>query len=1019
MRQAVLILFLMSIVNCVFAQDNFPVNGVVDNRANRYAFTNATIFVDYQTKVENATLLIANGKVVEVGTNVTVPNGYTTMDMEGKFIYPSFIDLHTSYGMPEVKRPGFNWGAAEKISPQKDGAYNANDAIKADFEAAKAFTVDSKTAKSMREAGFGTVLTFREDGLARGTGAVVALADDVENMVVLKDKASAHYSFSKGSSEQNYPISYMGFVAVLRQTHFDAEWYKSAKNDQFFDNTLEAYNASANLPQIFDAGNWQDVLRANKLGDELGKQYIIRAKEDVYKRIDAIKAMNTSLIVSVNFPKAYKVEDPFDAKNVSLAQMKHWELAPTNLAKLAEAGIEFTITSDGLKSKSSFLENVRKSVESGLSKEAALKALTATPAKLMGISGKVGAIKKGMLANFIVSSDEIFDSKVKIHHNWVQGKPYIIKAIDDSQYNGVYTLKIGDDTYNLEVSGKAGAPSFKIVVNDSTSIKVKGAIKDGLVTLGFKTDKKAEASLRLSGWFNGAKEMKDYAFKGKAALLDGSMVDWSATYQKALEEKKKEDEKKMGGDKGKGKKEEMEKDEPTVGDVIYPFTAFGTTELPKQEDFIIKNATVWTNEKEGILENADVIVKGGKISKVGKNLSGNGLKEIDGTGKHVTAGIVDEHSHIALRSVNDVDVVSAQVRMEDVVDSDDIDIYRQLAGGVTAAQLLHGSANPVGGQSALVKLRWGKAPSEMLIKNADAYIKFALGENVKRSRSNNSIRYPQTRMGVEQIYVDYFMRAKEYDAKWKAYNKLSAKEKANIATPRRDLQLEAMAQIINKERFITCHSYVQSEINMLMKVAESFSFNVNTFTHILEGYKVADKMKEHGVGASTFSDWWAYKYEVKDAIPFNPTLMHNEGVVVAINSDDAEMGRRLNQEAAKSVKYGGMSEEDALKMVTLNPAKLLHLDKQMGSIKAGKDADIVLWSAHPLSIYAKPEKTFVDGIAYFDLDRDKELREYIKKERARLVKKMLGDKGGKGGGKWQMPKPKFKKRFHCDDLENR
>lgn len=1008
MRQVLLFLFLLTFGFTALAQENFPVNGISDSRSNSYAFTNATIYVDYQTKIENATLLIKNGKVVSAGTNVTIPKGYTTLDLKGKFIYPSFIDLNSDYGMPEVKSSGFNWGASEKIPPQTKGAYNANDAIKADFNASEAFTTNKKAAKSMRKLGFGTVLSHRADGLARGTGMAVTLADDVENNVILKGKASAHYSFTKGSSTQDYPTSYMGFVAVLRQTHYDAEWYKLAKNENFFDNTLEAYNANANLPQVFTAGDWQGVLRAHKIAQEVGKQYIYFASSDVYQRLNEIKAVNSSLILPINYPKAYKVEDPFDARNVTLEQMKHWELAPTNLARVAEAGIDFTITTSGLKSKAAFWPNLRKSIKHGLSEVAALKALTATPAKLINLSDKVGDLKKGKLANFIITSGNIFDSKTTIHHNWIQGKPYMIKDIDDSQYNGIYTLKFADKSYNLEISGKVGAPSFKIVVNDSTTIKVKGKVNDGLISMSFKENKEDDGDLRFSGWFNGATEMKDYAFKGQVALLDGSMADWSADFSKALETK---EDKKEGDDN-------KEEEKPEVGDLIFPFISYGSTALPQQEDFIIQNATVWTNEKDGVIQNADVIVKGGKISKVGKNLSTTGLKVIDGTGKHLTAGIIDEHSHIALRSVNDVDVVSAQVRMEDVVDSEDIDIYRQLAGGVTSAQLLHGSANPVGGQSAIIKLRWGKTPNEMLFNGADNYIKFALGENVKRSRSSNSIRFPQTRMGVEQIYMDYFTQAKEYDSKWKAYNKLSARDKANTTAPRRDLQLEAMAEIINKERFITCHSYVQSEINMLMKVAEKFDFRVNTFTHILEGYKVADKMKEHGAGGSTFADWWAYKYEVKDAIPFNPTLMHNEGVVVAINSDDAEMGRRLNQEAAKSVKYGGMSEEDALKMVTLNPAKLLHLDQQTGSIKTGKDADLVLWSDHPLSIYAKAEKTFVDGIAYFDLARDKELREYIKKERARLIQKMLNPKAGGKGGK-QMAKPKYKKVFHCDDMENR
>ena len=269
--------------------------------------------------------------------------------------------------------------------------------------------------------------------------------------------------------------------------------------------------------------------------------------------------------------------------------------------------------------------------------------------------------------------------------------------------------------------------------------------------------------------------------------------------------------------------------------------------------------------------------------------------------------------------------------------SNDINIYRQLSGGVTTAQLLHGSANPIGGQSAVIKFRWGSAPEEMKLEGADGFIKFALGENVKQSNWGDfeRIRFPQTRMGVEQVFYDHFHQAKAYEQAWKEYNTLSLSEKRRTIAPREDLEMNTLVEILNKERFITCHSYVQSEINMLMKVADSMGFTLNTFTHILEGYKVADKMKEHGAGGSTFSDWWAYKFEVNDAIPYNAALLQDMGVLTAINSDDAEMARRLNQEAAKAVKYGKATEEEAWKMVTLNPAKLLHIDHLVGSIKVG------------------------------------------------------------------------------------
>jgi imidazolonepropionase-like amidohydrolase len=271
-------------------------------------------------------------------------------------------------------------------------------------------------------------------------------------------------------------------------------------------------------------------------------------------------------------------------------------------------------------------------------------------------------------------------------------------------------------------------------------------------------------------------------------------------------------------------------------------------------------------------------------------------------------------------------------------------------------------------------------------------------------------------MGVEQVFVDAFTRAREYEKAWNEYNKLSKREKEKAVAPRKDLELETLLQILRGERLISCHSYVQSEITMLMRVAEKFGFRINTFTHILEGYKIADKMKEHGVSASSFADWWTYKYEVIDAIPYNAAILTTVGVNTCINSDDAEMSRRLNQEAAKGVKYGGLSEIEAWKMVTLNPAKALKLDNRMGSIKVGKDADIVIWTDNPLSVYAKVKKTFVDGICYYDAEKDAETKIWIESERNRLIQKMI--KAKQNGGETQKPVKKEQKFYHCDDTEN-
>jgi imidazolonepropionase-like amidohydrolase len=480
--------------------------------------------------------------------------------------------------------------------------------------------------------------------------------------------------------------------------------------------------------------------------------------------------------------------------------------------------------------------------------------------------------------------------------------------------------------------------------------------------------------------------------QGDAFDTQGNKTSWSASKQVQKDPKKKSDKKK-------------EEDAVIVLPVSYPNIGFGNFTQPKTQTILVKNVTVWTSEDDGILENTDVLLKDGKISKIGKNLRVRAAIEFDGTGKHLTAGIVDEHSHIAASAINEgAQNSSAEVTIEDVVDPNDINIYRNISGGTTSVQILHGSANPIGGRSAIIKLKWGENAANMMYENSPKFIKFALGENVKQSRSSNGTRFPQTRMGVEQMFTDYFTRAQEYDALKKSGKPY-----------RKDVEMETLAEILNKERFISCHSYVQSEINMLMKVAENFDFNINTFTHILEGYKVADKMAEHGVGGSTFSDWWAYKYEVNDAIPFNAAIMHNAGVTVAINSDDREMSRRLNQEAAKTVKYGGMSELEAWKTVTINPAKLLHLDDKVGSIKVGKDADVVLWSHHPMSIYAKVEKTIIDGKVYFDRNEDIKKREAIKQEKSKLINMMLKEK--MSGGKTQTPMKRKDRNFQCDTSE--
>ncbi|WP_198519840.1 amidohydrolase family protein [Polaribacter sp. ALD11] len=973
--------FLLSI--SLHSQDYFPTDAGVKTTDNTLAaFTNATIYVTPEKVIKNATLLIENGKVIQVGTSVKIPKGAKIVDLSGKTIYPSFIDLYSDFGIKKPKRASSN-SRSTQYAASREGYY-WNDHVRPDVNPIKNFSFDSKKAKELISAGFGVVNTHMQDGIIRGNGLLIALNPNSSDAYRMLDTKSAQYlSFSKSAtSRQAYPSSRMGAMALLRQMYNDAAWYANG-NMKNKDLALEALNSNKNLVQIFETGNLLDALRADKVGDEFGIQYTIVGSGDEFERIGDIKGTNANFIIPINFSNAFDVSNPLLAQQISLRDMRKWNQEPSNLKVLSENGVNFALTTRSLKSVKSFHKNLQKAIKYGFDKEKALASLTTIPATIIG-NNAIGNLNTGSYANFIVTSGDIFDAKTTIYENWVQGDKNVVNDMTIKDITGNYMLSVNGKNYDLTISGKGAKQTGAIKMGDK-KVKSKFSFTDDWIAITLNED---SVYTRMMGKvINAANVMQGTAFD-----TQGNETSWSASKKVKKDSKKKEDKKKK-------------EDAIVVLPVSYPNLGFGNYKLPETETILVKNVTVWTSEDAGILENTDVLLKDGKISKIGKNLKARRATEIDGTGKHLTAGIVDEHSHIAASAVNEgAQNSSAEVTMEDVIDPNDINIYRNLSGGTTSSQILHGSANPIGGRSAIIKLKWGESAANMIYDNSPKFIKFALGENVKQSRSSNGVRFPQTRMGVEQMFTDYFTRAQEYEAV-----KKSGKEY------RKDDEMETLVEILNGERFISCHSYVQSEINMLMKVAEKFNFRINTFTHILEGYKLADKMAEHGVGGSTFSDWWAYKYEVNDAIPYNAAIMHNAGVTVAINSDDREMSRRLNQEAAKTIKYGGMSELEAWKMVTINPAKLLHIDDKVGSIKEGKDADVVLWSHHPMSIYAKVEKTIVDGTIYFDRAEDIKKREAIKIEKSRLITMMMNEK--MNGGKTKAPMKRKDINFHCDTLE--
>ncbi|MCP4833680.1 MAG: amidohydrolase family protein [Phycisphaera sp.] len=472
---------------------------------------------------------------------------------------------------------------------------------------------------------------------------------------------------------------------------------------------------------------------------------------------------------------------------------------------------------------------------------------------------------------------------------------------------------------------------------------------------------------------------------GSLQTLDGRFVPFELVPRVAEESTETTEE---GEEETDAEEEDEQPETPDLGPLPVPLGVYGRLEPVKPRTVVVRNADIWTCADEGILEDTDMLVKEGRIVAIGRDLEApDDATIIEAEGLHLSPGLIDCHSHTGISGgVNEgAQTNTAEVRIGDVIDPDDIDWYRQLAGGLTAANQLHGSANPIGGQNSVVKIRWGGTIDDMRLDTAPSGIKFALGENVKRGGA-----YPNTRMGVASFMEDAFQAATERQAEFERFEALSPEEQARTLPPRPDFELDAIAEILAGDRLIHCHSYRQDEILMLLRLCERYDVRIGTLQHILEGYKVADEIAAHGAGASSFSDWWAYKMEVMDAIPYSGTLMHEVGVLVSFNSDDDELATRMNDEAAKAVRWGGLDEAEALKFVTLNPAKQLGIDDRVGSIEIGKDADFVLWSDSPLSSYARCEQTWIDGGRLYHREEARAAHAEAMRERGRLLAKASG-----------------------------
>jgi imidazolonepropionase-like amidohydrolase len=987
-----------------------PVEGLRSKDVRALALTNCTVIPEPGVRIDSAVVLIRNERIVAVGKLLSIPKGYTLRDMAGAWIYPGFIDPYASVSALSGKAGSSDkpwWEDEDPTTPPAQGIHHWNQAVHPELRAGSLLDMSEKPVMQYVGQGITAAAVSHHDGILRGSAAAVLMRPGTSDRTVIADNVYHGMSFRKGTSKTPYPSSQMGAIALLRQAFLDARWYEKARaaaqrnpgvTPPEVNSAHESLSAALSSGTIFigETQDEHDIRRWERICSEFNVPYAIKGTGLEYRRLSDVATMKPRLIIPVAFPDAPDVRDPADAQRIPLTDLIHWYWAADNARLLDSAGLTFAFTSDGLKDRSTFLSNVRLCVQRGLDSAKALAALTIVPSEIAGIADRAGRVAAGFYANLVVCTGPLFSSSTELSSVFVAGRelPLIEPPSVDIRGSWTLTSSLFSSPVSITITGTKRSPSPSALLKGA-SLPITLNQGDVRIAMTMTTD-----STLSAGVIRAVLRADSILMSGTFATADGQTVQFVMRRDSAYKESA-----------SVAARPSVRRSLPSC----LPLGPFGLDSIPKQETVLITNATVWTSSQAGVLQNTDVLISRGTIRAIGKGLSQTGSADriIDGTGKHVTAGIIDEHSHIAItRGVNEgTHAVTTEVRIGDVLDPDDVNIYRQLAGGVTSTHLLHGSANPMGGQLQYIKLRWGTDAEGLKFENAKPTVKFALGENVKQSNWGDrfTVRYPQTRMGVEEIMRDGFRAALEYEADMKQSD-------PKQLPPRRDLQMDALLEIVKGQRNIHCHSYVQSEILMLMRLTEEFGFKVHTFTHILEGYKIAREMARHGVGASSFADWWAYKFEVYDAIPENPAIMHEQGVNVSINSDDAEMARRLNQEAAKSIRYGGVSERDAWNFVTINAAKQMDAQDRVGSLEEGKVADVVVWSGNPLSNMSRVERTFVDGREYFSLERDALLRARDANLRRFLEQAALtaATSGAATAGPTKGPR----RMYHCDDLEH-